>query len=170
MHGDGGAATGPLFFGPEILPRARVHLSGCCGHGPGRHLLMASCPLNSTCRHAQRRAILGRSIGIALKAGGRLQIALATNGGPKGQGLRSIRDLCGRRLRSSVGRGLFDPKYMNALYDYGLAQGRSDARFRKGPPAPGPVSPTCGRRTRQRNRCPNNGPAPRVVRRGAAFA
>jgi hypothetical protein len=41
-----------------------------------------------------------------------------------------------------VGRGLFDPKYMNALYDYGLAQGRGESRFRKGPPAPSPTAST----------------------------
>ena len=40
-----------------------------------------------------------------------------------------------------VGRGLFDPKYMNALYDYGMAQGRSKSRFRNGL-MPGRASPT----------------------------
>jgi len=44
--------------------------------------------------------------------------------------------------QGEVGRGLFDPKYMNALYEYGLTQGRSETRFRKGPPAATPASPT----------------------------
>ena len=34
-----------------------------------------------------------------------------------------------------VGRGLFDPAYMNALYDYGLAQARGENRFHQSPQA-----------------------------------
>ena len=77
---------------------------------------------------------------IALKAGGRLQLALAGVAAQKAGiplNLTYVDDGF-----AQVGRGLFDPKYMNALYEYGLTQGRSETRFRKGPPAATPASPT----------------------------
>lgn len=137
MHGDGGA-TGPLFFGPEsyLAPGTPLRLpaTGLYAVFNGKLSTEFYLPSRTTA------AILGRSIGIALKAGGRLQVALATIAAQKAGIALDVTYVDDGF--DQVGRGLFDPKYMNALYDYGLAQGRSDARFHKGPPAPGPVSPT----------------------------
>jgi len=84
--------------------------------------------------------ILGRTIGLALKAGGRLQLALAAVAAQ-----RAGIDLNMTAVPDSfdqVGRGLFDPKYMNALYDLGVSRGRSDSRFPKDMMMPTPpVSP-----------------------------
>ena len=44
--------------------------------------------------------------------------------------------------REQVGRGLFDPKYMTALYDYGYAKGRADDRFRNPLSMARPEQPT----------------------------
>jgi hypothetical protein len=137
MHGDGGA-TGPLYFGPEayLSPASPVRFpaTGLYAIFNGKLTNEFYLPSRTTA------GILGRSIGIALKAGGRLQIALAGVAAQK----------AGIPLEvtyvddgfAQVGRGLFDPKYMNALYDYGLAQGRGETRFHKGPPASTPASPT----------------------------
>jgi hypothetical protein len=83
--------------------------------------------------------VLGRAIGLALKAGGRLQVALAGVAAQKagiGFNLTYVDDTF-----TQVGRGLFDPKYMGALYAFGLARGRSDDRFHKGLPMQAPVAP-----------------------------
>jgi hypothetical protein len=137
MHGDGGA-TGPLYFGPEayLSPASPVRFpaTGLYAIFNGKLTNEFYLPSRTTA------GILGRSIGIALKAGGRLQIALAGVAAQK----------AGIPLEvtyvddgfAQVGRGLFDPKYMNALYDYGLVQGRGETRFHKGPPASTPASPT----------------------------
>jgi hypothetical protein len=137
MHGDGGA-TGPLFFGPEayLAPGSPLRLpsTGLYAIFNGKLTTEFYLPSRTTA------AILGRSIGIALKAGGRLQIALAGLAAQKAGipfNVTYVDDGF-----DQVGRGLFDPKYMNALYDYGLAQGRGENRFRKGPPAPASASPT----------------------------
>lgn len=137
MHGDGGA-TGPLFFGPEayLAPASPLRLpsTGVYAVFNGKLTNEFYLPSRTTA------AILGRSIGIALKAGGRLQLALAGLAAQKAGipfNVTYVDDGF-----DQVGRGIFDPKYMNALYDYGLAQGRSDNRFRKGPPAATATSPT----------------------------
>ena len=138
MHGDGGA-TGPLFFGPEpyLAPNSPLRLpsTGIYAIFNGKLTTEFYLPSRTTA------AILGRSIGIALKAGGRLQLGLAGLAAQKA-GIPFNVTYVDEGF-DQVGRGIFDPKYMNALYDYGLAQGRSDNRFHKGPPAPAAaVSPT----------------------------
>jgi hypothetical protein len=137
MHGDGGA-TGPLFFGPEayLVPGSPVRFpsTGIYAVFNGKLTTEFYLPSRTTA------AILGRSIGIALKAGGRLQLALAGLAAQKAGipfNVTYVDEGFGQ-----VGRGIFDPKYMNALYDYGLAQGRSDSRFRKAPSTPTSASPT----------------------------
>jgi hypothetical protein len=137
MHGDGGA-TGPLYFGPEayLSPASapRFPATGLYAIFNGKLTNEFYLPSRTTA------GILGRSIGIALKAGGRLQLALAGVAAQKAGipfELTYVDDGF-----AQVGRGLFDPKYMNALYEYGLAQGRGDTRFRKGPPAAAPALPT----------------------------
>jgi hypothetical protein len=130
MHGDGGA-SGPLFFGPEpyLAPGSPLRLpaTGVYAIFNGKLTTEFYLPSRNTA------AILGRSIGIALKAGGRLQLGLAGLAAQKAGIPFSVTYV--DEGFDQVGRGIFDPKYMNALYDYGLAQGRSDNRFRKGPPA-----------------------------------
>jgi len=137
MHGDGGA-TGPLFFGPEayLAPTSplRFPSTGLYAIYNGKLSTEFYLPSKTTA------GILGRSIGIALKAGGRLQLALAGVAAQKAGiplNLTYVDDGF-----AQVGRGLFDPKYMNALYDYGLARGRSDDRFQKALPTPEPPAPT----------------------------
>jgi hypothetical protein len=137
MHGDGGV-KGPLFFGPEayLVPGSPQRL-------PATSLYVIFNGKLSTEFYLPSRntaAILGRSIGLALKAGGRLQLALASLAAQRtgiGLSVTSVDDGF-----DQVGRGIFDPKYMNALYDYGFAKGRGDNRFQNGPPAPSPRSPT----------------------------
>lgn len=137
MHGDGGA-SGPLFFGPEayLTPGSPVQFpsTGIYAIFNGKLTTEFYLPSRTTA------AILGRSIGIALKAGGRLQIALAGLAAQKA-GIPFNVAFVDTGF-AQVGRGLFDPKYMNSLYDYGLAQGRSDNRFRKGPPVADTALPT----------------------------
>jgi hypothetical protein len=136
MHGDGGA-TGPLFFGPEayLTPGSPLKL-------PATDLYVIFNGKLTTEFYMPSRttaAILGRTIGLALKAGGRLQIALAAMAAQKagiGFNLTLVTDAF-----DQVGRGLFDPKYMSALYDFGLAQGRGDNRFIKALPPPQPMAP-----------------------------
>jgi hypothetical protein len=137
MHGDGGA-TGPLYFGPEayLAPPSplRFPATGLYAIFNGKLTTEFYLPSRSTA------GILGRSIGIALKAGARLQLALAGVAAQKAGIPLEVTYVDDGFAK--VGRGLFDPKYMNALYDYGLAQGRGEDRFRKGPPTPSPAAPT----------------------------
>jgi hypothetical protein len=137
MHGDGGA-TGPLFFGPEayLAPTSplRFPATGLYAIFNGKLTTEFYLPSRTTA------GILGRSIGIALKAGGRLQLALAGVAAQKADIPLNVTYV--DEGFAQVGRGLFDPKYMNALYDYGLAQGRGEDRFHKGPPTPTAASPT----------------------------
>ncbi|HLH90672.1 MAG TPA: patatin-like phospholipase family protein [Xanthobacteraceae bacterium] len=135
MHGDGGV-LGPLFFGPEVylVPGSPLKL-------PASELYVIfngklTTEFSETSRSTA--SILGRTIGLALKAGGRLQLALAAVAAQRANialNLTSVPDSF-----DQVGRGLFDPKYMNALYDLGAARGRSDSRFPKdqmtSPPEP----------------------------------
>ena len=137
MHGDGGV-LGPLFFGPEVylVPGSPLKL-------PATELFVIfNGKLNTEFSETSRTtaSILGRTIGLALKAGGRLQLALAAVAAQRANialNLTSVPDSF-----DQVGRGLFDPKYMNALYDLGVSRGRSESRFPKDmmtqPPAPPP--------------------------------
>ena len=136
MHGDGGA-LGPLFFGPEpyLMPGSPLKLPATDLYVIFNGKLTTEFYVTSP----TTAGILGRTIGLALKAGGRLQLALA--------GLAAQKAGIGFHVTyvaeafDQVGRGLFDPKYMNALYDFGFAKGHSDDRFDKGPPMPAPPSP-----------------------------
>jgi hypothetical protein len=137
MHGDGGV-LGPLFFGPEVylVPGSPLKL-------PATELyVIFNGKLTTEFSETSRTTagILGRTIGLALKAGGRLQLALAAVAAQ-----RAGIDLNMTAVPDSfdqVGRGLFDPKYMNALYDLGVSRGRSDSRFPKDMMMPTPsVSP-----------------------------
>jgi len=74
MHADGGV-QGPLFFGPEayLMPGSPLKL-------PATELyVIVNGKLSSEFYMPSRTTagILGRAIGLALKAGGRLQVALA---------------------------------------------------------------------------------------------
>jgi hypothetical protein len=132
MHVDGGV-NGPLFFGPEayLTPGSSKRL-------PATELyIIVNGKLTPEFSMPQRNtaAILGRSIAVALKTGARLELALAY--------LAAQRAGIGFHLAfvdpgfDRVGRGLFDPEYMNALFQYGIAQGRQDSRFHNGLPLAG---------------------------------
>jgi len=137
MHADGGV-NGPLFFGPEsyLLPGSPKRL-------PATSLyVIVNGKLTADFYMPQRNtaAILGRSITLALKTGARLELVLA--------GLAAQRAGIAFNLTyvdngfDQVGRGLFDPAYMNALYAYGLAQARGDNRFHPTPQGAAGPSPT----------------------------
>jgi hypothetical protein len=137
MHGDGGV-LGPLFFGPEVylVPGSPLKL-------PATELyVIFNGKLTTEFSETSRTTagILGRTIGLALKAGGRLQLALAAVAAQRAGiplNLTSVPDTF-----DQVGRGLFDPKYMNALYDLGVSRGRSDHRFPKDLMMPAPPAPS----------------------------
>lgn len=137
MHADGGV-KGPLFFGPEsyLMPGTTQRL-------PTTDLYVIVNGKMSTEFYLPSRttaAILGRSISLALKAAARLQLALASIAAQRsGVGLHVTYVDDGF---DQVARGLFDPKYMNALYDYGFAQGRSSGRFHGRFSLPAPPSPS----------------------------
>ena len=150
MHGDGGV-LGPLFFGPEVylVPGSPLKLPATALYVIFNGKLTTEFSVTSR----TTAGILGRTIGLALKAGGRLQLALAGLAAEKA-GIPFNLTYVDEGF-DQVGRGIFDPKYMNALYDYGLAQGRSDNRFRKGPPAATSASPTVSSGGGRRNPRPN---------------
>jgi hypothetical protein len=141
MHADGGA-TGPLFFAPVpyLLPSSTLRL-------PASDIyVIVNGKMSDEFYMPSRNtsAILGRAISIALAAGGRLQLALASFAA-KRAGIPFNLTYVGDNFEQ-VGRGLFDPKYMSALYDYGFARGRSDSRFQNAPSSapspPGAAAPT----------------------------
>jgi hypothetical protein len=135
MHADGGA-TGPMYFGPPayLMPGASVRLPAT-----GLYVIVNGKMTNEFYLPSRNTAsILGRAISLALKAGGRLQLGLATLAAKQagiGLNLTYVSDRF-----DQVGRGLFDPNYMNALYDYGFAKGRGDDRFRNDTSPPGHAS------------------------------
>jgi hypothetical protein len=137
MHADGGI-NGPLFFGPEsyLLPGSPKRL-------PATSLyVIVNGKLTADFYMPQRNtaAILGRSITLALKTGGRLELVLA-NAAARRAGIAFNLTYVDNGFEQ-VGRGLFDPAYMNALYDYGRAQGRGENRFHPSTQAAGSASPT----------------------------
>jgi hypothetical protein len=135
MHADGGA-SGPLFFGPYLLPNVPQRLPATDLYAVVNGKLSGEfyMPTRTTA------AVLGRAITVALKAGGRLELALA--------GLAAKRAGIGFDVTyvgddfDQVGRGLFDSKYMSALYDYGYSKGRGDDRFHNPLSMPRLASPT----------------------------
>lgn len=135
MHADGGA-SGPLFFGPYLMPNVPQRLPATDLYAVVNGKLSGEfyMPTRTTA------AVLGRAITVALKAGGRLELALA--------GLAAKRAGIGFNVTyvgddfEQVGRGLFDSKYMSALYDYGYGKGRGDDRFHNPLSMPRPASPT----------------------------
>ena len=137
MHADGGA-TGPLFFGPVpyLMPSATQRLPATDLYAIVNGKLSGEfyMPTRNTA------GILGRAITVALNAGGRLEIALASLAA-KRAGIGFNVTYVGDDF-DQVGRGLFDPKYMSALYDYGYAKGRADERFRNPLSMPRSGSPT----------------------------
>jgi hypothetical protein len=137
MHADGGI-NGPLFFGPEsyLLPGSPKRL-------PATSLyVIVNGKLTADFYMPQRNtaAILGRSITLALKTGGRLELVLASAAAQRA-GIAFNLTYVDNGFEQ-VGRGLFDPAYMNALYDYGRAQGRGENRFHPSAQAAGNASPT----------------------------
>jgi len=135
MHADGGV-KGPLYFGPEayLMPGTPLRLpsTGLYAIVNGKLSAEFYMPSRTTA------AILGRSISLALKAGGRLQLALAAIAARQANIPLNVAYVADNF--EQVGRGLFDPKYMNALYDFGFAQGRGNDRFRQGMPMPARAS------------------------------
>jgi hypothetical protein len=131
MHADGGA-NGPLYFGPEayLMPGTPLRLpaTGLYAIFNGKLLTEFYLPSRTIA------GIWGRTIGIGLKLGGRLQFALAGIAVQKA-GIPLEVTYVDERF-DEMSRGMFDPKYMKALYAYGLAQGQSDDRFNRAPPTP----------------------------------
>ena len=126
MHVDGGI-NGPLFVAPEAYLFA----------GAGRRLPAANLYIIVNGRLAPEFlsppratvAILGRSITMALQMGARIDLLLAFQA--------AQRDNVGFNLAyvpsnfDQKAKGLFDPAYMNALYDKGFAAGQNGNAFEK---------------------------------------
>jgi hypothetical protein len=135
MHADGGA-NGPLFFGPEayLVPGTPLRLPTT-----GLYAIFNGKLINEFDLSSQTLAgISGRTMGIALKLGGRLQLRLA-GVAAHGAGIPFTVTYVDREFAHARG-AIFDPKYMSALYDYGLAQGRRNYGLHDGPPTPGLAS------------------------------
>jgi Patatin-like phospholipase len=137
MHADGGI-SGPLFFAPVayLVPGSPKRLPASALY------VIVNGKLSPEFYLPQRNtaAILGRSITLALKAGGRLQLVLASMAAKQAGipfNLAYVDDAF-----APIGQGLFDPAYMKALYDNGVEQARSENRFHSGPPTPALPSPT----------------------------
>ena len=136
MHVDGGV-NGPLFFAPEsyLVPGSPKRL-------PANELyIIVNGKLGPEFSMPQRTtpAILGRSIAVALKTGARLQLALAYLAAQRAGIAFNLAFVDPAFDR--VGHGLFDPEYMNALFQYGAEQGRRPTRFHNGLPLAGRPHP-----------------------------
>jgi hypothetical protein len=137
MHADGGA-NGPLFFGPEayLVPETSLRLPAT-----GLYAVFNGKLLNDFYMSPRSLAgISGRTMGVALKLGGRLQLVLARVAAQKAGIPLEVTYVDKNFTQAS--NAIFDPQYMSELYAYGLAQGGSDTRFHMGPPTPGLTSLT----------------------------
>ncbi len=137
MHADGGA-NGPLFFGPEayLVPETSLRFAATGLYSVFNGRLLNEFSLSSR----TLAGISGRTMGVALKLGGRLQLALA-GVAARNAGIPFELTYVDEGFTDAT-NAIFDPKYMSALYAYGLARGRSDDRFHKGPPTPGVAAST----------------------------
>jgi len=122
MHNDG-TLTAPFFVVPESMlsgttrpPLTQVYVIVNSKLGPEFNMPARSVP-----------GVLGRSIAVALTAALRAQVALIHAGAQRhGFGLRVAHV---DETFNFPSRGVFDGKYMQALYDVGVAAGKKGTAF-----------------------------------------
>src|SRR5215470_1612051 len=124
MHNDGTLTT-PFFVVPESM------LSAGSGSRPplSQVYVIVNSKLGSEFKMTDRNlvGVLSRSIGVGLTAALRAQVALIYVGAQRnGIGLRMAHVDEGFNFPS---RGVFDGKYMQALYDVGVAAGKKGTAF-----------------------------------------
>ena len=123
-HGDG-TLTAPFFVLPETMLSASDP-----SRQPVRQLyVIINSKLGSEFKMAERNipGVLGRSIGVALTQALRAQIALLYAGAQRqGIGLRVAHV---DEAFDHPSRGPFDGKYMQALYEFGVAAGKKGTAF-----------------------------------------
>jgi len=130
LHVDGGAIA-QLFLYPPSLELGRV------GVKRERHAyIIRNARLDPDFAQAERRtiSIAGRAISTMLAASGHNDV-LRVYFISKRDGVDYNLEFIGRDFQAPPKKGEFDQAYMQALYEYGLREGRAGPRWHKVPPA-----------------------------------
>jgi hypothetical protein len=123
MHNDG-TLTAPFFVAPEAM-----FTGNASGRLPSELYVVINSKLNSEFSVTEHRLslILGRAIGVGLTAALRAELLL-TVGGAQRQGINlSIAHV--DDSFSHPARGLFDPDYMKALFEFGQQAAKGGNAF-----------------------------------------
>jgi Patatin-like phospholipase len=128
MHGDG-TITAPFFIVPESM------FSAASKYRPpfSQFYVIVNAKLSSEFKMTDRSiaGVLGRSIDVALTSALRAELMLMYAGAQRyGIGLR-VAHL--DPAFSHPSRGPFDGKYMQALFEFGIEQGKTGTAFEDGP-------------------------------------
>jgi hypothetical protein len=124
MHGDG-TITAPFF----VVPESMLSISSKSGPPISQLYVIVNSKLSSEFKMPDRSivGVLGRSIDVALTSALRAEIALMSVGAQRyGIGLRvaHVDPAFNHPLR-----GPFDGKYMRALFEFGVEQGKKGTAF-----------------------------------------
>jgi Patatin-like phospholipase len=124
LHGDG-TVTSPIFIVPESMLAA-----GSTARPPVRELyVIVNSKLGPEFKQTDRTiaGVLGRSIAVALTSALRAQVALIRIGAQR-HGI-ALRIAQVDEAFNHPSRGPFDGQYMKALYEFGVAAGKSGTAF-----------------------------------------
>ena len=143
MHGDG-TLTAPFF----VVPESMIAPNGTSRPPLNQLYIIVNSKLQSEFKLPDRNmpSVLGRSIDLALTSALRAEIMLMDVGtGRHGIGMHVAHVDSAFNFPS---RGPFDGKYMRALFDFGVEQGKKGSAVRRGSgqpfPARGRQSPAAG--------------------------
>jgi Patatin-like phospholipase len=124
LHGDG-TLTAPFFVAPETM------LTGRSASRPplGQLYVLVNSKLGPEFKMTERNipGVLGRSIGVALTAALRVEVMLV-HAGAQRHGI-ALRIAYVDPAFDHPSRGPFDGKYMQALYEVGVAAGKKGTAF-----------------------------------------
>jgi hypothetical protein len=124
MHGDG-TLTAPFF----VVPESMLSASATARPPLSQVYVIVNSKLGPEFKMPERNipGVLGRSIGVALTSALRTEVALLSVGAQRhGVGLRIAHVDPAFNYPS---RGPFDGKYMQALYEFGVAAGQKGTAF-----------------------------------------
>jgi predicted acylesterase/phospholipase RssA len=124
LHNDG-TITAPFFIAPEsvLAGTGTVHLPTRQVYVVANAKLLQQFDMTTL----QTAAVLGRSISLALQSGLRIELLLTLAAAQK-QGITvSVAQIDPAFEHPS--RGIFDPDYMKALYDFGVEQAKKGKAF-----------------------------------------
>jgi hypothetical protein len=124
MHGDG-TLTAPFF----VVPESMLSASATARPPLSQVYVIVNSKLGPEFKMPERNipGVLGRSIGVALTSALRTEVALLSVGAQRhGVGLRIAHVDPAFNYPS---RGPFDGKYMQALYEFGVAAGKKGTAF-----------------------------------------